>query len=1055
MIRRFTVLFISILTAFFSLSSRSESVDTLETTRLNFQLLTIDNGLSQGMITDMDQDINGFIWIGTKDGLNRYDGYTFKVYRHDINDSTTLSDNFITSILADSRGWLWIQYTNSQMDLFDPVKEKVYHVSKKYPALTIKQGVFRRKMICYKDDVYILDRNSLVRLIVKKDGPQSEPDFKIICENYTQQMLSLCRGAVDINPYICNDGRLLIMTNDSVFVYNDIRTINNRPDIAMGSDTFHQFSIRDIESDTDIVQGEDSVNNLLAIQKGQLLTVMNTKTLKPVFQIHFTKQTNLYIKNISFDKKGRMWMVCFEGLLLYDPRTKKLSNVLPTTPNINEDVLVNTNFTFIDPAGVIWIGTTGYGLLRYNMNVERFHHILGNGKMVTQGIWEEDDGSLLLKNILQYQIYSKDKDELWSPLIAETNPKTSKLKKGDKIVADGILPVHNGYWLLVEPYICFLDKNFVFRKVMRSPKIKNPYIAKSFQSKNGSVWMAASNDNENVLHLLNERTDTVEKSYWFPIQKSTVWYPFTSDIKEDTKGDLWIGTVEGLFRFDPKKESWTHFKNKPNDSTSLPLNVIFSLCNDNLNKNILWIGTNGAGLVRFDRETGKCIQYDHRIGLPNNVIYGILPDKKNNLWLSTNKGLARFNPATKDVKTFTVRDGLQSNEFNRYSYCQLHDGKLAFGGMNGLNIFDPEEIEESTFQPHVNFTGFRIGNVDVPINSSGSAFEGNFADGGTIRLDHTSNFITFTYASSDYTATDKIQYSYILEGQDQNWMPATKLNEATYTNLYPGTYHFKIKSTNSDGVWSPHSSTITVIIDPPWWGTWWFRSFAVLMVAIAIYGLYRYRLREALKLLSLRNRIASDLHDEIGSTLSSISLYSEAAKQMMQGNKEAEKVLNRINSNTTEMMEAMSDIVWAINSKNDQLDNVVNRMRSFAVQVSEARQFNLHFAENKDLPNMPLDMYERKNLYLIFKEAVNNAAKYSSCNNLWISFINKNNILEMKVKDDGKGFIYPPSDDSAVKRGGNGLLNMQKRASDLGGTIMIHSKIDKGTEIILKIHLDK
>jgi signal transduction histidine kinase len=208
--------------------------------------------------------------------------------------------------------------------------------------------------------------------------------------------------------------------------------------------------------------------------------------------------------------------------------------------------------------------------------------------------------------------------------------------------------------------------------------------------------------------------------------------------------------------------------------------------------------------------------------------------------------------------------------------------------------------------------------------------------------------------------------------------------------------------------------------------------------------------------MSLRNRIASDLHDEIGSTLSSISLYSEAAKKMLNGNEQADKVLTKINSNTSQMMEAMSDIVWAINTRNDKLDNLVNRMRAFAVQVSEAKKFDLHLAENKDLPDMPLDMYERKNIYLIFKEAVNNAAKYSECKNVWIDFSNKSHLLEMKITDDGTGFtVADASRLSKNKGGGNGLMNMKKRADDLKGELRIISEEGKGTEVILKMRLKK
>ena len=232
----------------------------------------------------------------------------------------------------------------------------------------------------------------------------------------------------------------------------------------------------------------------------------------------------------------------------------------------------------------------------------------------------------------------------------------------------------------------------------------------------------------------------------------------------------------------------------------------------------------------------------------------------------------------------------------------------------------------------------------------------------------------------------------------------------------------------------------------------------ILATVVVLYLLYRYRLHQVLKIEKLRNRIASDLHDEIGSTLSSISLYSAAAKTMVTGNEAANTILSKINDNTTDMMEAMSDIVWAINTRNDGLDNLANRIRSFAVQMTEAKNIQLHFMENKDLPSMPLDMEQRKNIYLVFKEAVNNAVKYSCCQNLWVSFVSESHVLKMKIKDDGKGFTtYQPANNNKVNGslGGNGITNMKNRAEQIKGTLFISAENGGGTEITLHVYLKK
>jgi signal transduction histidine kinase len=275
----------------------------------------------------------------------------------------------------------------------------------------------------------------------------------------------------------------------------------------------------------------------------------------------------------------------------------------------------------------------------------------------------------------------------------------------------------------------------------------------------------------------------------------------------------------------------------------------------------------------------------------------------------------------------------------------------------------------------------------------------------------------------------------------------------TYTNLNPGTYTFHVKGTNSDGVWNEKGNSIKIIILPAWYQTWWFRALLALVIAGGLYGLYRFRVRQLLKMATLRNRIASDLHDEIGSTLSSISLYGESAKKMMPDHEAAGKVLTKINDSTAEMMEAMSDIVWAVNTQNDRFDNLANRMRNYAVQVTEAKEVSLHFTDNENIPALQLNMDQRKNIYLIFKEAVNNAIKYSGCKNLWVTFTKENHFLVILIRDDGKGFAKNDSADGhqSNKFGGNGIMNMKNRAAEMHATLQISSSFNEGTHIVLKL----
>ena len=1044
--------------------------DSIPVERLKFQKLTIDNGLSQGMVTAIVQDKNGFMWFATKDGLNKFDGYTFKVYRHDLRDTLSLADNFIHSVISDPKGLLWIQFTNGEMDIFNPATETAWHLSRYFPLLKSKYPLSRRIMQRLSGPVFVQERMHYFKVEANEEKDGGRFGYRVEVSDLSSFLPA--RKTIDFpTPFIASSKEFYIVFNDSVFIYPDPDLSKRMPPRVLPAGLVIAHCLDPLKCGS--IEAEDTVRHMLLSICYGIFSLTDTRTGKRIKTVepggHFRQ---LYIRSAGFDNLGRIWLLTIGELFLYDPSTDKFCQITATDPSIPDgDFNYATSFC-TDRSGVVWIGTPGFGLMRYSNRVERFHHITGNGKenYVIQGIWEDTDKNRIwLKRAASLTTYDRKSKIFSDPFSSRPQERTGLLhidgrpadarsaalwKPANLAWGNGFLPAPDGYWLLNEPFLCYLDKDLNVVRRMKSSLAMKPYLGTTFIARNGVTWMATGLDKELSLHRLDEDSDTILRSIPFPVRESTNAYPFTSAIVDDSVGNLWIGTMAGLYRFDPVREEWKSYVHQDDDTASLPVNMVFSLYMDAQLPGTLWVGTNGGGLVRFDCATGKGTAFTTRTGLPNDVIYGILPDNKGYIWMSTNQGIARMNKVTAEVRTFTVKDGLQSNEFNRYASCVLSDGNLVFGGMNGLNIFDPDEISDYNFQPQVNFTGIKIGNREVALHAWDLQKENPvFTDEG-FRLRYNQNFIAFSFASADYSATDKLRYKYRLDGLDTDWLPVTRLNEATYTNLDPGSYTFRVRGTNSDGVWSDHEASINIFIIPPWWKTWWFRAVAVLLVAAGIYTFYRDRLREAIRLMALRNRIASDLHDEIGSTLSSISLYSEAAKRMLDGNDRATRVLAKINTNTSEMMEAMSDIVWAINSRNDKLDNLVNRMRSFAVQVSEACKFRLHLAENKDLPVMPLDMFERKNMYLIFKEAVNNAAKYSACKNLWIVFSSRNHILEMRIRDDGNGF-HPETAGSerGENRGGNGLVNMRKRAEDLNGTLSIVSSPGQGTEIILNVPL--
>lgn len=521
----------------------------------------------------------------------------------------------------------------------------------------------------------------------------------------------------------------------------------------------------------------------------------------------------------------------------------------------------------------------------------------------------------------------------------------------------------------------------------------------------------------------------------------------TFAITEGPDHAIWVGTNTGVIRINSKDHSMQHFESLPGETESLSHNNVRSIVVARDQR--VWIGTAGGGLNLYDPEHQSFRHFSIQDGLPDNVIYTLAEDDHGLLWLGTNKGLCRFDPVNRRTRNFTPADGIQNFEFNTNAVCKLSNGFLAFGGIDGFNLFHPDSVMTHSRPPPVVITNFKVRDKEFPLGSD------------RVSLTYAQNFLTFEFSALEYFQNEKNQYAYMLEDVDADWVNAGNRRFVSYPGLKPGRYVFRVRAANSDGVWNQEGITKFIDIRPPWWGTWWFRAFVFVVISSGIYAFYRYRLQQALKLQHLRNRIATDLHDEIGSTLSSISLAGSVIQKKLHGaTPEVESLISRISENTDNMMEAMSDIVWAVNTKNDRFDNVINRMRAFAIERLEPLGIPVHFRESGDIHRLQLDMQQRKNLYLIFKEAVNNAAKYAACKNVWVDISILHSTMTIKISDDGRGFELTSTGNGTAAQvpgavteqtlGGNGLHNMQKRAMELKGTLHVESGPGKGTAIEIR-----
>lgn len=1022
-------------------------VSTTDTITLPSERLSVADGLSQGLISSIVQDRDGIMWFGTKDGLNKYDGYRFTVYRHEQGNLYSLPGNYVNHIAEDDNGNLWIGTYFNGLYLFDRAAEKFYPVKLSKNSAG-NQGIYEMQ---YANARLIVQTNQLASYDVSHIYPSNYNNIDLsgtaIVFNRTKYIAPhrWSDYSLGLEGQVMHDGSLWFSYPDSVFVFaiksKEYVPVKSFSTALLGNDVKKGYRFYPLPQH----------NRLLCINDKYLVVYDTTANT-------IVKRYSLFIEKWDPERAA---IKTPGGNYFISGGSTALNYIFNSVTNqLKPEKGQNSVKLLLDRNDILWLGTAGNGIVKHDIRKQLFttvkdylyaapHNTNGDIVMMVNklphlvNLYTKSSNLIFPPNVWnptwEYINYVMDRQGIHylkysindSLNLISYNPATGTVKKqdwqflgntnGEYLLTDN----KDNFWIQVEdatnrPLLIRIDKNTLQKQVVYKFPVYNDVIT-------GGSFIT---------------------SYW-----------------QDAADVFWFATVKGLFSFDEMKKKWNHYQHNPANLASLSTDILFSICPDPQQPvKYLWLGTDGMGITRFEIATGNCIHFTDKDGLPNGVVYGILSDKAGNLWLSTNKGLCVINPSADNNKQnspldikglFTSDDGLPGNEFNRYEYYKLPNGDLFFGGTEGGVVFNAEKVLTKEAPPSIVLTGLSVYNKPVSHITDSAIISQNIMYAKSITLPYNKNMFSISFAALEYRASSKKKYKYYLENYDDTWIDAGSKNEATYTNLPPGSYTFHVKGKGSMSDWTIKDATIRVIILPAWYQTWWFKLAVALSFAGGLYILYRYRLKQQLKLLNLRNHIAADLHDEIGSTLSSISLSSSVIQSKINGSSpEVNTLLNQISNNTNNMMEAMSDIVWAINTKNDRFDNVINRMRAFAIEILEPKDCLVHFNAPEELNNLTLDMAQRKNLYLIFKEAINNAAKYSQSQNVWIDMrVNRNNKFVLKIKDDGVGF-ETATIGSSVKSGelfgGNGLASMQKRAHEIEGTVIIHSEVSGGTEVMVE-----
>lgn len=794
-----------------------------------FERISIEQGLSQASINCMLQDSYGYMWFGTQDGLNKYDGYAFTVYKHDPTRSNTLSDNNILSVYEDASGILWLGTEAGGLNRFDRRTGKIES---------------------FTNDT--------------KD-PNSLPHNSV---------LSICGG---------RNGELFIGTNDGFSVF-DRRT--NKFENYSRNSSRHYLNVTYVYK---IFQDEDGIL-WLGTSSGLLRFDPLRKSFTRFDNTFKTGNYYLTVASICQDKEGYLWIGTFSnGLYRYDRKTDTFRNY-KNNPSDPESISSNSIETlYIDRSGSLWIGTFSQGLSRFDTKTGRAVHFRHNAA---------DLNSLSDSDVL---CMMQDRSGiLWVGTFGGLNKFELRKELFQLVTSDPAgkkgLPDPNVYSLCEDNEgniwsgsyqggISKYDrKTGQIKSYNYDPKRKNGISSRTVWSiycdKQGILWLATD-------YGLN-RFDQKRNSFKHYLHRTEDSTSLVSNAVMTVMGDvsgryIWVGTENGIDRFDPENEKFLHYRNNSNtakkrigvismyqekngtlwygtwgsglvrlnpltgerkvyrhnklDYTSVSHNVIMSICPDPLGRdNILWVGTSGGGLNMLDKTTGRFTRYVERDGLANNLIYGLVAGNNGELWISTNKGISRLDIKNSSFKNYDVFDGLQSNEFNQFAYGKTRRGELLFGGLNGYNIFDPSKLQTDTYLPPIVITSFKKFNKEVTFSTPIDEIK-------TIELSYKDYVFSFEFAALNYSSPHKNRFAYKMEGFDQDWIEAGTQRNATYTNLDPGEYIFRVKGSNSDGLWNHRDRSIRIIIHPPFWQTAWFRLSVMMAISLTAVYIYKRRIR--------------------------------------------------------------------------------------------------------------------------------------------------------------------------------------------------------------------
>lgn len=1037
---------------------------------LKFKRIGVENGLSNSTIECIFQDYRGFIWFGSRDGLNKYDGNQLTVFKHTSNENT-LSDNFIRCIFEDKNHVIWIG-TSDGLNRFNAEKNNFT----RYKTTDKNSNNIITTVEELNDELWIgTYGGGLNRL--DKDKNSFSPYQHKSAKNNRQQY---------INDIYCDPTNKIWMATDA-----GIQLLDLKSGLSTSVNKLENYAIRMIKKAND-------GSFWLATEESGLIQYNPKDNTINTYQ-HKEKNSNSLgsdlVRAIAFDQQDKLWIGGINGGLDHlDPISGKFNHYQNEPGNASSLSQRTVSALFVDKQGNLWIGTHRGGVNLYSPQAEKF-------KLIRQ---EPNKNSLSYNDVRAFHeaengniyigtdgggldIFNKTNNTFSHHRYNPFDPKS--------IGADAVLDITKTQsgMLLIGTWaggLNIMNSNGTFtrytHKAENSSSISSDYVQKSFEDSDKNIWIGTYYGG---LNLYDPKTNQFKRITSGANGTKLMGNNIVS-INEDQYKNLWIGTDDGgLNCYNLKTKVFSHYFLE--DGKRPDLRVIFLDSKGNL-----WIGQ--AGLYRFNRQTNKFYIYTAKAGLNTEFIKGITEDEKGIFWIATSKGLTKFDPQHDTFKKYNTGDGLQGLEFEANSYLRTKNGEMFFGGINGFNSFFPDDIKTNKFVPPVYLTEFQIFNQTISPQSDDSVLEQDISYTKDLHLNHDQATLSFRFAALNYVSSENNNYAYKLEGEDKDWINIGNSRQAFYTNLDPGTYTFRVRASNNDNVWNENGTAIKVIISPPFWASWWFRIAAI---AILLYLTYlALNFKRNLEIRKLEEEKREEIHQTQLQFFTNIShefrtplslILGPIERLLKEDTQESfQSYYNTIHRNANRLLKLINELMDFRKTASGALKlNVIDgNLGLFIDEVAEefsemASEKQIKFTVRKDKLADQI-WFDRQIIEKIILNLVNNALKYTKPGgSLTLEVINSladvkplyANELIVKSDYQGKAYVFFRVIDTGIGISKESIPHLFERyyritESHLGsgvglafvksltllhkGLIKVYSERNMGTEIIIGIPCD-